>query len=392
MRVRAFHSHAVWPPAWLTILFLLVYGLVTGAFWLLQLPLPHPEVVIWEFKEAKMVLAGILGSAGAAYALYRLARFHPLCNQRYGGWLRLSPWTPDKPLPLGPLHLVWQDAVVIAVLVAIAVGHARIDFAVPIVAFALAYLGGLTLLLLFARQWWFCLALGFLWPALLLPSVEGWPMLPLLLAIIVLIVLGHRQSLNSFQSQPWENAPANSIWQREITVDGSGVGLAAPAQIGWPLAWLSPKPRLTPISGQASLFVSALFGWWMFCLVKRGEVEPFPEMIVIAAVIFAGARLARYFSAGGVPPINIRGRLASGRLILPGFDKVFLTPLGAILTGIIAAMIVRRSGAAHAAAESIGFALIWLVVFTGKPTMKSWLLTGYHRFRPPIVSRRKPRV
>ena len=55
------------------------------------------------------------------YGIYRVVKFHPDTNQRYRDWLATTPWTYGKPLPLGPLRLVWEDAVIIACLIGVAI-------------------------------------------------------------------------------------------------------------------------------------------------------------------------------------------------------------------------------------------------------------------------------
>jgi hypothetical protein len=138
----------------------------------------------------------ILGAAAVIYALYRLVRFHPACNRPYAAWLRLSPWTSARPLPLGPVHPAWQDAVVIGVLTAMAQWLAHADPALPVVAFGLTWLIGMTILLAVTRIWSAFLVLGFLWPALILPGVAGGPD-----AMIILGLLRFRPPANQAKSQ-----------------------------------------------------------------------------------------------------------------------------------------------------------------------------------------------
>jgi len=195
-----FHCPTVWPPTILVALFFVVYGLLTSGLWFLQLRFVTVAGDLSGLPEIKQLHQVILGGAAFIYAVYRLARFHPACHWTYAAWLKLSPWTPNQPLPLGPVHPVWQDAAVIGVLTAIAEWHAHVDPALPAVAFGLSYLIVMTGLLAMTRQWPAFLMLGFLWPALMLPDVEGWPGVVLLVAIVLVIWLGHRRSLRAF---PW---------------------------------------------------------------------------------------------------------------------------------------------------------------------------------------------
>src|SRR4051794_15101064 len=117
MKTRTpFHSNAVWPPAILVIPFVVVYGLLLVSIWLIAVGEQRAVASISSSSDIVNMQTVILGGAAGVYALFRVLRFHPKCNQAYAAWLKLSPWTARKPLPLGPIHLVWQDAAVVGVL------------------------------------------------------------------------------------------------------------------------------------------------------------------------------------------------------------------------------------------------------------------------------------
>ncbi len=65
-------------------------------------------------KPATWQIFMVLGTT-LLYAAFRCIYFHPVENRRYGSWLADTPWRHPQPLPLGPLHLVWQDAVLVLV-------------------------------------------------------------------------------------------------------------------------------------------------------------------------------------------------------------------------------------------------------------------------------------
>lgn len=381
-----FHSNAVWPPVSVIVLFVIVWSILEGNLWLIKLAVPNAVSGISDMSEIRNVRVTILAGAAGVYALYRLWRFHPACNHAYAAWLKLSPWTADKPLPLGPIHVVWQDAVVIGVLTAIAAWHAHVNPALPVAVFGLVYLGGMTLLLALTRGWSSCLVLGFLWPALILPGLEGVPKIVLVAAIIAVIWWAQRKSLRAF---PWEflansNRPAGSILQMEIRIDGLSGRPATriPSNLGWPFLALSPKVHCHSISMLTSVSLSALIGWWSFCAIECFKIAPLPELILVFAVLAAAIRLTIYCS-GLTPSFNVWGRIVSGRILVPGFDKVFLTPLAVMLLATFGGMIIRRSDSWYPVTESCVIALICYVLFSGGPTLRNWVLTGQHRFRFP---------
>ena len=43
------------------------------------------------------------------YGIHRAVALHPFYREDYRKWLELTPWTVHKPLPLGPIALIWED-------------------------------------------------------------------------------------------------------------------------------------------------------------------------------------------------------------------------------------------------------------------------------------------
>ena len=72
--------------------------------------------------------------AAAVYGLRRLLPFHPTVARGYADWLAGTPWRPGRPLPLGPPHLVWEDAAPAALPVALCLRPV-----VPVLVFAGLY-------------------------------------------------------------------------------------------------------------------------------------------------------------------------------------------------------------------------------------------------------------
>jgi hypothetical protein len=129
--------------------------------------------------------------------------------------------------------------------------------------------------------------------------------------------------------------------------------------------------------------VSLLLGWWAYCLSVGTHMESNPELILIFGIIGSLTRVGFYW-VGLAPSFSFRSRLV-GRLIVPGFDQIFAAPLAAIATAIVGAVVIRHSGSWHPAAHAVFFGLIWFILLACGPTMRNWVLTGEHRFRPCIV-------
>ena len=379
--LRALHSNAVWPPSWLIAGFMLIYGGFNCAIWLVEKMTGYETGHLPEIAKLRAVLLQI---AAVAYAVFRLARFHPACNRAYAVWLKLTPWNASNPLPLGPIHPVWQDAVVITVIGAIAMWHAGVDPLIALTAFGFGYLGMLTVLVAVTRRWVALVIMGFLWPAFLLPAVRGWIMAANVLAIMVVVWIAHRNALKAF---PWPFVPqqapvaAPSVLQMSIDIPVLSTQLRKSNE-GWPLVSLSPKFHCPSFPFRAALAVSTLGGWWIYCALVYSKESLPPEALIFPAICIAFFRLMIY--CGGIAaPLNILGRIASGRLVVPRHDQVFATPLLAVLISVLGAILLRRTDAISPATIAGLSALILYVLFAGGPVMRTWLLTGLHRFQPP---------
>jgi hypothetical protein len=382
-RLFGFHSNAVWPRLYLSALFVFAYWFVTASLWLVSLPAPGADYEDGGGRDVRMIQAFILLGGSFVYGVSRLVRFHPACNSAYAGWLRISPWTAEKPLPLGPVHLVWQDMAVVAVLSAIAAWHAWVPAIFPVLTFGIGYFGGLTLLLAVTGRWNHFILLAFLWPALLLPAFEGIPTILLISAIIVVCFSGLQKSLSVFPTgfpTGLSGVRGSSVLQMDIRIELPGVQTAQ--TVGWPLAALSPKVCLASVSTKQSLAIAGALGWWSFCLMERGGAEPLSEPLLALTILLGLLRVGIYCGRM-CPPINLWGRLVSWRLFLPGYDKVFATPLAALALAIVGGMLIRNSGSGYIFVQAALFGLILFVLFAGGPTLISWTLTGHHRFRAP---------
>lgn len=386
-----FHSNAVWPPLGMVGLFAIAYGVLEAGLWIIEHAAAGLKGQITTMPEIANIRAGILGTAAGVFALYRLGRFHPFCNLGYAAWLKSSPWTPDKPLPLGPVHPVWQDAAVVGVLAGLAQWHAHVNPALPAIVFGVAYLAAMTLLLAFTRTWVPCLCLGFLWPALSLPDMKGLPTFGIFAAMILVLWYGHRKSLRAFPWQRGGSGSADSLrpdraksWlEVQISIQiASPTRSAQTPELGWPFQWLSPKLGNAPIAVSTSLALSTLFGWWTYCAIMSLKMPPSAAALLFFAVMAALMRLGIYCS-GLVPSFNLWGRLVSGRIIVPGFDRVFVTPLTVIALATAGGVVVRHAGEWYPVVTACIVALLWFALLSGGPTMRAWVLTGQHRYRSP---------
>ena len=169
----------------------------------------------------------------------------------------------------------------------------------------------------------------------------------------------------------------------DIRIDGlSNTPAVRTPNLGWPFLWLSPKLECNSVSTSNSFFVSALISWWTYCAIVGFEIPSSPAAILVFSAFAALARFAIYCS-GLEPSFNLWGRLVTGRIIVPGFDQVVVTPLVVLALAIAGGVVIRHSGSWYPMASAGVVGLSCFALLAGGPTMREWLLTGQHRYRPP---------
>ena len=126
-------NRLVLPPWWAISSFLLIYliaeSLCLYVGWWLDLPGDAKQ-----FVETRWV---VVGTGAVVFAMFRVG-FHPVHRPEYRAWLACTPWTAAKPLPLGPVHLIPQDGVILALLL-LMLGTAGPELVLVAFAFLFAY-------------------------------------------------------------------------------------------------------------------------------------------------------------------------------------------------------------------------------------------------------------
>jgi hypothetical protein len=133
-------------------------------------------------------------------------------------------------------------------------------------------------------------------------------------------------------------------------------------------------------------------GWLMFCAAyhfrELPEIKEFPQMasayIVMPAVI---GRLWIYLY-GYVPPISVFGRIATGRLVIPGYDVVLVAPL---TIGLVAGVLPRTLsaiGIAPLIAYPLAASVVTWLALALPPRREDWQLTGHHRIAFRFLAKR----
>ena len=200
------------PPMW-TVLVALLLLLSSEClyFWLrswFDLPDMANEAAspLLEFRDS--VAAIIL----AAYGVFRVAAFHPFFRPKYRGWLEQTPWTSRKPLPLGPIHLVWQDTIAVGILI-VSLHGTPLGRVWATGAFLLAYLATLGVSFWITGPWW----MGYvvLSGMGLAVRMANWPLVyvGILLVVYAIAVMGRGMALTRF---PWPESDLLETLSRQL--------------------------------------------------------------------------------------------------------------------------------------------------------------------------------
>jgi hypothetical protein len=338
------------------------FSIVEGAVFLVEWQLPvafMPEVKTM----AELILVNALG---ILYGGHRAIAVHPDFDAGYRKWLATTPWTVRKPLPMGPVHLVWEDGVVVGTLILaslwlqlpgsirIAERCAFVNMALLVLSFwgaempLLGYAGGfsLGLVLLLWNEPWLCLATT--------------------AACCLLVQKGIWLSLEKF---PWEREHKYS-----------------PGRCGWPFDHFFEVAG-PPMKAIRAILFSLHLGWWFFIILgffPVGKSNTTPDAIIpalLGALPLAALRWHLY-GFGYKPPITLAGRIATARWIIPSFDVVLVGPISTILgaLAVIITCIVNRVPANVSFALTITVSMLFALL--SPPGLRAWQLTGGHRMVP----------
>lgn len=203
-------------------------------------------------------------------------------------------------------------------------------------------------------------------------------------ATYIIAFYGLRCALVHF---PWD-----SSWpqERRNGVPFPDVSSKKRLSLGWPFGWMSPKiPKDMIYQRRDVVLMGLLAGWWVYVLgslvsnleERRPFLAIFPWGILIFAVV---TRLITYLT-GFSPPISLVGRFATGRLIVPGFDQVFVAPLLAFLFGSSMMFLIPFANLNAEYWYPITFAAIWIIAWGLGPDFKTWTLTGNHRIGVGLI-------
>lgn len=346
--------------------------------------LPPIPIAVLALAMAGHYLAGIgLVYGAVAFGVYRAWVFHPVFRKSYRRWLESTPWDGCRPPPLGSIDWTPQDvAIVAAMALAAWWRHPNIWPWHVVLAFVLAYV--LTMAISFV-------VLGERVPAYL--SAFGlallvccWsretPVTALFVAAVVygLVHLGLKRSLARFADWKLD-------WLDRCHVDiGVLFRRAIVEKMGWPYDALTPNPIVPALRTSDGWLLSLLAGCWTraaILVITRDKPASDP-ILAFAFLVFLSCVVWRIglYVAGSIPPISILGRATTGRLVIPGYDRIFVAPLLALGAALLVGELHRRYQLEWSVADPLAVTGILVPLLTCRPTLRDWKLIGHCRMTP----------
>lgn len=319
----------------------------------------------------------ILGVTTFIYAAFRVFCFHPFFNPRYLKWLSQTPWTYGKPLPNGPLLLVPQDVIVVGIMTLLHWLISPVNWAMTPAVFLTAHAVLIGFTLLYSRQFLqaylqIVLLSGFLYvyQSTVLTGL-------LMVALSLVAVWGIRDTLRSFHDWSSEQLGNNPFLQLNSE---KAKEIQRQKLLGWPYDRTGPIEAGPKLSLSWSAAIAVLVGWWVFSVFFLFPIETKATYGLLMAVLWCGSWIPTIICLSGYSsPISWWGRVRTGRWFIPGYDKVFLSPIAVsgvlFLSMISAALFPELSpiivGGTTAACVFLSFFLT--------PDLTEWRLTGNHR-------------
>lgn len=319
------------------------------------------------------------------YAALRVYFSHPLFDSGYRQTLLVIPWSLRSRLPKGPVYPVWQDALCLLVLTTLYFrGVTGIACLWPMVYMFTAYSALLCATFFLTGPKWAAYSLVFLFGVPLLDFFNPvvWSVTSILYVSIAWV--GLRISMNRF---PWD---FERIWEKfvEIFLKGNKTNTT---RLPWPDNLLF-YDKIFSFTRVDKSVLSLLVGWYGYLyvyLLFEGRTDlgfathkPFWRVFVVFSIFCALFRVAMYIR-GHAAPISLLARPLTGRLIIPRYDQIFVTPALAVLFAIgMPYLFSNAIFLQHILFPATLSVFVWILLMGG-PSMENWRLTGAHRLRMP---------
>lgn len=323
----------------------------------------------------------VLVASALFYGFQRVRNFHPACQAEYRNWLRFTPWRAGLPLPLGPVHLIVQDLLIVGLLTGVSSLHKEFEWYLIPSAFLVGYLVTMMFPLILTRKYVpaYLISVGLGGTLYLHDSPLG---LSILFAVLYAIAwAGQRDSLREIEF--WDL----SYFDERIApfFNPQGFQEVVRSQIlGWPFDRLIPHRNLFAIHWKFALALAFLAGWWWFVVIDVTIAFGGSHMMGFGIPVAGILSISRIYTycLGYAPPLSFSARIVKLRWIIPGYDVVFLAPV-LMIAWVIATIWVQSNGnLSLGLAAPVQVAGLILINCFCPPSLDSWRLTGNHRIIP----------
>lgn len=387
------------------------------AFGFKAIEVPEVRAVVREYLEVIATFVAILGLF--LYGTHRVLSFHPVFDPGYRRWLCATPFEPSRRLPMGPVHLDWRDAVYLAVFAIPTLAAPWVNLSSGLYLFFTGYHAMMALCLWFVGMHRAVtgVAIGLAISVLLLPQIGMALLLQLFIfisiqmllprtiepsklqqatltdqgSVALRLILAGNQTTIAFGAINWleglNQVPGPTRYERIYTAKAL---TASPAKVGWPLCALGPYDQLSERLVASPIGYGVLIFLWIWAITNHIPESADPDMpsVVHAStlmIVGLGA-LYRLIIYCGIlkPPISVFGRIATGRLIIPAYDRALIVPgLSVVIASLVFRLLVYSDftlAFGFAAAVAAGY----FALLSGGPSMRSWVLTSPHRIRGEV--------
>lgn len=375
------------PPAYVAA-FWLLFAICCGVRWL-------PGVGSDDLRPLCRVL--VCGGA-LAYGFYRAASRVPSTGSDYYRFLLATPYDGSLSLPNGPIHLVIQDWVLVGAVETATWATNTLPWGSATMALLTGHSAALSFFLLdrgartglFITLVGMALTVGVMYMPLVGAAAAGatYGAAHLYLRGVLRRLPRDRvEEWDELREVAWKSVPLPIALLRSRHAQ-SLIPAAALKCLGWPLSKIGPvrlPQRWTDWSGWVAGALAAL---WFYSLATGlghissprsrlgdGEAWAFAGVVGAMAVL---SRVANYCVAHHFP-ISLAGRIATRRIVIPGYDRVFVAPLAGALAFAACWWVQATFGLPAIASASVGVGAAVGLVVGGPPSLETWRLTGEYR-------------
>ncbi|MBN2513437.1 MAG: hypothetical protein JXB18_10905 [Sedimentisphaerales bacterium] len=335
--------------------------------------------LLQDWEMIRNMNAAFLVMFAVAYGLTRCLLFHPAVNSKYRQFLALTPYSSRHQLPKGPILLYWPDAVILGLMTAAAWICPPEHCFVPLISFLLAHLAGHCFCMILTKQKKLLAVLLTILPLSVYPHENGMISFFVLCIAYGIVWYGTQAYLKQF---PWNT----SFWNDHCIAHLKEKAFTQKI-IQWPWYQLN-FDKTASLSWKTKLVICGLVFWWLHVIVYMFKDCHFIDMVAILAVPIILFRLIPY-AKGFMPPISLLGRISTGRLIIPGYDKIFVATIILVLTVLFVPEVLRSTGLPQTIGIELTFSLCLFLAMVLPPSYQSWRLTGHHRMiKTPVRPQR----